>query len=301
VNRRMLRIALRAYPARRRRRDGEVLLDTSAELIDGGESTALREALGLLGGGIGARIEGGRAIAVTGPWQQCLARLAVPVAAIVLALWAVAYVTLAGMGRFYPVILAAAALAFAGAVARSRPMAVTGWLAVGTLVAYAIVYAELHQQTGSRFATGAFDLSVDMAAAFLPLTVLGFTTAWFVGGTPRVRDLLWIAPAVSLAALQIASDPGQETPWVHVALVLSLFVAPFAALAMWRGPTGSGSAALLAAAATPEAAWLMTALQPGTTAAAFATMLGSVAASVVGVALLACRAQRPRHATRSRD
>lgn len=85
----VLRVALRAYPAADRRGYGDELLEAALELADDG-STRLREAGGLVQGGIEARIArlrlGLRAVDLA----AALRTLTLPLAAIVTMIWSVA-------------------------------------------------------------------------------------------------------------------------------------------------------------------------------------------------------------------
>lgn len=199
--------------------------------------------------------------------------------------------TFAGSGRFYPAVLAAAAVTFIGALTRIRLLALGGWLSLCALVAYATVYSQQHLQTGSRFGSGAWTVGIDMVAAFAPLTVLGLLSAFALRGEPRLRDATWLSPAIALSALQSTWTPETGQPWAHLLLLCGLFAAPFLAACVWRGRVGMGAAALLGAVAAPEAVWLSTALGPGTIGAlVMLCVLGLTAAACV--VLLGRRAQR---------
>lgn len=77
-----LRVALRAYPRAARQAEGDVLISLARDMVDGGQSSVNREALGLLQGGLLARA--GDLADV--PWGKALHRAGLPIAAALLAL-----------------------------------------------------------------------------------------------------------------------------------------------------------------------------------------------------------------------
>ncbi|CAN5517610.1 hypothetical protein BH20ACT18_BH20ACT18_06900 [soil metagenome] len=93
---RLLLICLRAYPRTHRERDGEVLLSLAHELHAGG-SSPWREGAGLVRGGVAERLRLRCRVLVGAPWRAALARLALPLAAVSLAVW------VAGVGSVDPV------------------------------------------------------------------------------------------------------------------------------------------------------------------------------------------------------
>ena len=126
-------LALRAYPREMRQAEGAVLISLARDLVDEGQSSTGREALGLLRGGLVARAGDLAEL----PWQEALRRIALPVA---VALLAVDLGTLAfwlGIdGLAWPgwsriAVIAAPALALLGLLAGWRlPLAFGGTLVV---------------------------------------------------------------------------------------------------------------------------------------------------------------------------
>ncbi len=84
---RLLLNCLRAYPRARRERDGEVLLSLARELSAGG-SSPWGEGAGLIRGGVAERLRLRYRGLAGAPWRAALARLALPLAAVSLAVWA---------------------------------------------------------------------------------------------------------------------------------------------------------------------------------------------------------------------
>jgi hypothetical protein len=258
---RLLRAALLAYPRECRERDGEVLLDCAAELARSG-SSPVREAAGLVGGGLAARARAACRDVLDAPWGAALERMAVPLAASNLALWAVgaARVWSPGpLGRWWSLILAGAFLAFVGAVARRRGLALLGWAVCLLLVAQTLVTAYLTQQA-SRFGASLGSLGVDMPAAFAPAMLLGLVAATRLRGAVRPQDLAWAAPVVALVVLspQAPGGPLGEFP-ADTLLIAGLLAAPvLAALVAPGDAVRLMVAAALAGVVAPEALWLST-------------------------------------------
>lgn len=257
---RLLRIALLAYPRERRERDGAVLLDCAAELTASGSSSGWREAAGLVRGGLATRLAVARGDLRAAPWDAAAAQLAVPLAGANLAWWLVGASAAGPPGRWWPAMLAGAGLALLGAVTRRRWLALAGWALTALLLAQTLLRGETDQSVGSRFDGMVGSYTVDLAAAFAPVVLLGLATATRVRGTARIADLAWLAPAIALLGIS-GPDPGGpfgESP-AQTLLLAGLLVTPFALLLLARGDrVRLAGAAAVAAAVAPEAVWLST-------------------------------------------
>lgn len=78
---RLLRLALLTYPRQSRRSDGDVISSLALDMVDSGQSTTGREALGLVRGGMALRA-GDLAKA---PWGEAIRRISLPIAVALLA------------------------------------------------------------------------------------------------------------------------------------------------------------------------------------------------------------------------
>lgn len=145
---RLLRFCLRGYPRAHRERDGEVLLALAIELSRHG-SSPWREAAGLLRGGMAERVRIRWRGLVRAPWRAALARLALPLAVVHLAVWTAGIAQFGDpfpLGKWWMLVLGGSALGVIGAALRWRAVATIG--AVGVLVALA------HHGLGSYLGTG---------------------------------------------------------------------------------------------------------------------------------------------------
>jgi len=277
---RLLRLALRSYPRERRERDGAVLLDCAAELASAGGSSRIREAAGLVAGGVAARAGTARADLASAPWRRTLEALAVPLAAATLAVWAAGAKPVLAVpgpaGRWWSAILVAAAVALIGTLARRRGLALAGWAGTLACFGHSLVMNQAAAQP-ARFPGSLGSFGLDVGATFLPLMLLGAAAAIAVRGPARPGDLAWLALPVVAVAL---SDPA---PW----LVLGLIAAPFVvAAAANADPVRRLSTALLGAVAAPEAVWLSTGVMPYPGPVAALVVLAAGAA-LAGAAVLA--------------
>jgi hypothetical protein len=288
---RLLRAALRAYPAERRRHDGEVLLDCAAELAAGGSSVP-REAAGLVAGGLRARVDDRSATVLRAPWGAALDRLPVPLAAALIA-WALAgaarHQTL-DLGAWWALLLAGAALAFAGALTGRRATAVTGWVLCAVLVAQ-----ELLASSGPgfhRWTSTAFGADVDVVAAFAPVLLLGMAAAWRVHAAADPAGLAWLAPALAVGAIAAERTPIVElgAAPAEALLLAGLLATPvLSAVRARRRPVAIARTALLLAVAVPEAGWLVLSAVPvpdsaGGALLSLAAVYGTAALAVLAVA-----------------
>jgi hypothetical protein len=285
---RLLRIALHAYPRMRRERDGAVLLDCAAELMASGSSSGAREAAGLARAGLYARLGAARDEVRAAPWGPALERLALPLAAANLGWWLVgASSSGAPLGRWWLAMLACAGLALLGALTRRRSLSLAGWGGTALLLAQTLIVGETNQTIGSRFDADIGNVSLDLAAGFAPVVLLGLLAAGHVRGEARFADLVWLAPPIALLGVP-APEPATGV------LLAGLFAAPVAMLLLARGDrVRLAMAAALTAAAAPEAIWLCLypIPYPGPTGA-LAVLTGLGAAAALAVAAVARRAGR---------
>lgn len=117
---RRLRRALYAYPSEVRDAHGDVLISLACDLVDSGASSVGREALGLIRGGVAARL----GLVALAPWDAALRRSAIAIAGAVLAIVgasaAATWPQLAWPGWLWVAVLAAPALVVAGHLAGHR-------------------------------------------------------------------------------------------------------------------------------------------------------------------------------------
>ncbi|MEH3054849.1 MAG: hypothetical protein PGN13_12735 [Patulibacter minatonensis] len=199
----LLRAALRAYPPADREGYGDELLEAAIELS--ADSSAGREALGLVRGGVEARVArlrlGLRSIAL----RAALSRLALPLTAFVVAIWAVA-----GVGRIVgtthgpnhsgltlgAVVLLTLVVAVASSVASQRRLPAT--IGAGALALW-IVASLIWQSARGNVVTAAPVLHLNIGSwwfgpsfmwALIPLVLLLVPACWCMPpAAPRVPDL----------------------------------------------------------------------------------------------------------------
>jgi hypothetical protein len=207
---RLLRAALRAYPRRRRERDGAILLDCADELRAAG-SPLIVEAAGLVRGGLAARASGFRSDLRAAPLGEALAILAVPLAIASLAFWIAGAMRLWPIGLWWSLVLGGAVLALLGAVTRRRPLAVGGWILVLALVAQELLAGEIDVSSGSRLDVDVGTYSLDAIAATAPIMLLGLTSALRIGRPARPAHRRAVA-LTAVAAVLAAAAP--EAVWI---------------------------------------------------------------------------------------
>jgi hypothetical protein len=263
VSPRLLRLALRAYPGDRRRRDGDVLLDTALELAADGGSSVRREAGGLALAGLAERAARAVPPPLRGaPWRAALARLGLPLAVANLALWS------AGVARWGPLwplgwrwsaLLAGSLLALAGVAWSRRAIAATG----AGLVVLATVGGHLLGLPGVYAAEiGMYTVGVDAAA--VPLVLLLLAATW-VPRRPRsplagLRRAAWAILPAAAAFAAVRADRGtpEDPDTLLLAAIGAVTALAFAAgvVRMRRDPAGAVAGSLALAAVAPEAVWI---------------------------------------------
>lgn len=203
-----LRFALRAYPRKMRRTEGAILTSLARDLVDDGQSSTNREALGLLRGGLVARA----GVLAELPWQNALRRIALPVAVALLAVslgtlafWMGAY-GLAWPGWSWLAVITGPALALLGLLAGWRLPLVAGGALVcllGVAEGNGLLLNGPLEATAS-WTTGGFDLPflgavipaglLFLAASLCPgrrasLSTVLATSAWAAVGAIAARIL----------------------------------------------------------------------------------------------------------------
>jgi hypothetical protein len=282
VTDRLLRLCLRAYPREARERDGEVLLGLARDLVKGG-SPPLRQAVGLLRGGAGSWLRHGKNELRELPWLEARSRLAVPLAAALLALVLVGAERstggLAWVGWSWAVALAVGSAALAGAALGRHVSAVTGATVVAAVLALdglRDVYGQ-----GSRWVVSA-GTDVDVLVMWLPAALLLVACAGAVDRpTARVgiRRIAWAAvPAAALLVLSSENVNAAESITVFGGLAAAAVLVAAGVLRRRRDPAAPLVAALVLAAAAPSVLWLIAGLLPAPDSGAPALALGYFAA-----------------------
>lgn len=273
---RLLRACLRAYPAPRRERDGAMLLSLSSELAGDG-SSVLAEAGGLVRGGVAERLRLRWRGLVRAPWRDALRRLALPLAAIQLAVWATG---IAGvfdplpLGKWWTLVLGGSVLALIGSALRWRAVATVG--ALGVLAALAarglIEYVDGAPATGAHFSSDIGSTSVDLDSAMFPAALVLMLASGVlprrseVSTTAFARLLVAALPAVGL---WLVARPGGLTtsPEPGALLTIALLALAVAAVGWYtarrrRDPAAGVLGAAILAAAAPEGLWLLLSIFP---------------------------------------
>jgi hypothetical protein len=291
VSDRILRLCLRAYPAPTRAQEGEILLGLARDLVADG-SSPLRECAGLLAGGAAARAKLTRREVACAPWTTARSRLALPLAAALLAVVvggaARASAGVSWLGWSWAMTLAGAACAVAGAAWGRRSLAVAGALALVSMLSLDAA-RDLHG-TGSRWVAPLGVILVDVLVMWLPAALLLLVCAGSVrrpAGSTGVRRVTWaVLPAAALllvaATRSAAVDPivvYGAFAWTAAAVVVGAFR---------RGSDASATlaAAMVLAAATPSVLWLLAAVVPTTAAPLLYFLLSGGLASTVVLTLL---------------
>lgn len=200
---RILRSCLYAYPPVSRHRDGKAILDLATELASEGRWAFVREAAGLLRGGLGARAKLVWSDFTGAPWRLALVRLALPLAVAVLCLF-VGYVGGASslghwMGWWALLGLISGTVAVWGAAIGRRSITV---IAAALVLGLLALDAFMGLNTGdSRWWGNVYVGELNVLAMWLPVALLLFICSWAVGRTGLHRSRMakwWIigAPVV---------------------------------------------------------------------------------------------------------
>ena len=302
MNDRLLRLCLRAYPRALRDSDGETLLDLARELVDAG-SSPLREAAGLLGGGVRLRARLAAHELGEAPWREARALLALPLAAALLA------VALAGaehatrgldwIGWSWALTLAGAIWALAGAATGRRGMVGAGALVLAGMFGLDSV-RDLYG-SGSRWAVPAGTSYVDLLVMWLPAAILLVVCASAVErrAAGAGRRMAWGAvPGVVLLILTSERTNAAEAILLFGGLAIAGTLVMLGLARRRHDPAQTLAGALVLAAATPPALWLSSGLLPepssfGAAAALplvyFGLTTALVTCAVAGMARLAAR------------
>jgi hypothetical protein len=303
VKDRLLRLCLRAYPPAVREHDGDALVDLASEAAEGG-SSALREAVGLVAGGARARVRRASHELAAAPWHEARARLALPLAAALLAvtLFGAEQTTpgLAWIGWSWALALAGAGCALVGAATGRRGLTAAGAVVLTVMLGLDSV-RDLHG-AGSRLTALWSSSYVDVLVMWLPAGLLLLGCAGAVERRARpgaLARVAWAAlPAAVLVILSAERSSANAAQWIvlfgGVALAAALVVLGLALRR--RDPALTLTAALVLAAAAIPALWLGAALLPPPSSDAIAVPIAYfavtgtlMAGAVAGLARLASR------------
>jgi hypothetical protein len=286
----MLRLCARTYP----RADRAAVLSLSEELVHGGASTR-REAIGLLRGGLEARLR-----LTDAPWREALDQLGLPLAGLLLAAMLLgagqyAYAGLAWFGWSWAAGLAGAIAAVLGLGIGRRSVALPG---VALVAALCLVDGgrDLYG-SGSRWTA----LWVDVLPALLPAALVLLVAA----AQPRRRDIramawtLTAAVALALAGLAIGRNTTSGTTVLVAGLGLVLAVLLRAVRRSSPSPAGLAGALALAAAA-PAGVWCLVGAAPMAESDSLAELL-LVALAIVAVVAVIGLARSATTAARTPD
>ncbi len=282
MRRQMLRAALLAYPRDLRRAEGPVLVALAEELIEDGWPVR-REVLGLLGGGLSARLR------LTGvPWAAALDRLAFPLTALLLAamICATGFDTYGGnwVGWTSGIGIAGALAALAGIAAGRRFVAVPG-AALVVLVCGVDAYRDLYG-SGSRWVA----LAVDVMPALLPASILALAAA-AIRRSPALTKGVW-AMCGALALVLVARLVRENTTTGTTVLAAGgVLVCACLVAGAREGAAARAAGALALSAAAPAALWSVAAKAPAD--AAPAVLLGGAALTALVVGRLVRSARAP--------
>ena len=289
----LLRLCLRAYPASARERDGRAIIDLAREASSKGRLEFLREAAGMLVGGMQARCALVRRDLTGAPWGAALERLALLLAVAVLCLFAgyaigvrapvghvTQVVTVVGgvaevqTGSFLRVDwwgllgLVGGVGAICGAAARRRFVTVAAAVLLLGLLAFD-AFDQLSGQS-ARWWGDAYIGELNVLAMWLPAPVLLLICAGAVGraGTRRGRvALVWmigVPVAVTIVVSSVVSRVGLESRlgtdplggifiWVPLVLVVAMLVLGV----IRKDPVAKTAAGLLVVACCLPLMWLL--------------------------------------------
>lgn len=269
---RVLRLCLRAYPPEGRKRDGEVLLSLARELSGGG-SSSWREAAGLLRAGMAQRARIRWRGLVRAPWTEALRSLALPLAAVHLAVWSAG---IAGhplpLGWWWTLVLGGSALALIGAALRWRAIATAG--AVGVFVALAHhglgAYLEaVNFQT--HYASSLGGIALDLDSAMFPAGLVLVLASLALPSRPvvSIRALFTLValalPAVGLWLLALPGGPSVSElggALTAALLIVSALTTIWCAFHRRQAPVAGPLGAIVLAVAAPEGVWILPSFLP---------------------------------------
>lgn len=243
--------------------------------LSGDTSSPWREAAGLIRGGLVERLRLRWRGLVRAPWRPALRRLALPLAAIHLAVWATG---IAGvfdplpLGKWWTLVLGGSVLALIGAALRWRAVAAVGALGVFAALA-AQGSANYLSPTGglTHFSSGIGSTALDLDAAMFPAALVLVAASVALPARPElstaalVRLLSAALPAVGLWLVARPGEPGLPEPGIPEpgGLLVAALLALAAVAVAWcayrrrRDPAAGVLGAAILAAAAPEAVWLL--------------------------------------------
>jgi hypothetical protein len=267
----ILRLCLHAYPAASRVRDGRAIIDLARELSAKGRLAFLREAAGMLVGGLGARTKLVWVDFTGAPWRAALERLALPLAVAMLCLF-VGFVVgvYPGAGNWmgwWPLVgLIGGVAAVVGVAARRRPLTVVASLLLLGVLAWDAFHS---LETGeSRWWGNVYIGELNVLAMWLPVPLLLSISAWTVGrtGLRRGRAATWwmiSAPVVVTAVGCFTAWRLMPSEWaypqplggVFIWIPLALVIAAVVQGVIRKDPVTKTAAGMLVLAAVLPFMW----------------------------------------------
>lgn len=274
----VLRLCLRVYPSVRRKRDGQAILDLARDLSEKSRFAFLREAGGLLSGGVRERGKLLRLDITEAPWRTALERLALPLAVAMLCfLVAFAFPSrLEWIGWWSFLALLGAAVAVFGAASGRRLCA-----AAGSSLVLALLVFDAFRELNTHYARWTGDVivgQVNILAMWLPVALLLLVSAVTTGRRAAIapmRSAIWticapVAISILLATLVRSRWQGIDGDFIHgdslgtvfmyVPLVLVVVTAVHGA--MRENAVTKTVAALLVAASCVPILWLLAMVAP---------------------------------------
>jgi hypothetical protein len=270
-----------AYPRDLRGREGEVVLGLAEELIADG-APVTREAVGLLAGGLRARL------AMTGvPWRASLQRLGLPLASLLMAamLCSTGLDTFGGnwVGWTAGIGIVGGAAAVVGLAVGRRRLAVPG--AALVMGVCCVDGLRDHYGSGSRWVA----LSVDVLPALLPAAVVLLVCAIVVrprGAAEAARALTWALAGAGALVVTAIVIREHTTTGTTVLVAAGALAAAFVAAGTRGGADLRAAAALALSAAAPATLWSLAATGPLIDAAPIILLGGGLGTAAAALRLM---------------
>lgn len=268
----VLRLCLFAYPSVSRERDGRAIIDLARSLSSQSRLSFLREAGGILAGGIQARGKMLRLDVTGAPWNAARERLTLPLAVALLCLMvAFAFPSrIAWIGWWAFLAFLAAAVAVFGAASGRRFLTVTA-----SFLVLALMVFDAFRELSTHYARWIGDVAigeVNILAMWLPVALLLLICAGAVGrtGTARGPHATWticapIGISVILAVVlreRWQSASGSPLGGVFIYAPLVLAIATTLQGIIQKDPVTKTAGALLVAASCLPVMWLLAMVVP---------------------------------------
>jgi hypothetical protein len=280
----ILRLCLRAYPSIIRERDGRAIIDLARDLSGESRLSFLREAGGMLWGGIRKRSKLLRLDLAGAPWHAARERLALPLAVGMLCLIVVYLApgvryafTYRFMSDWWALLtLAAAVGAVVGASLGRRHLTIIASFVLLVLLAWDAISLLVDNSRG-QWSVNIGMGEVGVFAMWLPVALLLVICAEAVrgAGETRRRDKAWIicvpvAVSMLTGAVSLLTAAAEwQSPLPALLLGMVLIYAPLAIVALtilWgairKDPVTKAAAGLLMAASSLPVLWLLAFVAP---------------------------------------